>query len=87
MDLLDLILNGENIRTGVILVAILCGFVWQSRSFDKKIDERFNGFHAMLKTNDFAHLSRTVREMTFILEKNHFLDAEDKKHIDARLDD
>ncbi|MCL2219386.1 MAG: hypothetical protein FWC23_05495 [Chitinispirillia bacterium] len=98
MDLLDLIRNEENIRTLVLLVAAFTGFIWlkiglqndikaEFAAYGKKMDDRFNNFHSMLKKNDFAHLNRTIKEMTFVLEKNNFLNAEDKKHIDARLDD
>ena len=40
----------------------------------------------MLKANDFAHLNQTIEALTFTLEKNGFLNKEDKKYIDTRLD-
>ena len=55
-------------------------------SLDKKIDEKLVAFHAMLKTNDFAHLNQTIEALTFTLEKNGFLKREDKEYIDTRLD-
>jgi hypothetical protein len=112
MDLLELILNGENIRTVVLIIAMLLGVTWLDRSFNRKIDERFAAYDKkmderfalvdgkfvefdkkmdlrfkMLKENDFAHLNRTIKELTFVLEKNDFLSAEDKRHIDSHLDD
>jgi len=55
-------------------------------SLDKKIDEKLVAFHALLKTNDFAHLNSTIEALTFTLEKNGFLKREDKEYIDTRLD-
>jgi hypothetical protein len=55
-------------------------------SLDKKIDENLIAFHAMLKTNDFAHLNHTIEALTFTLEKNGFLKREDKEYINSRLD-
>ncbi len=53
---------------------------------DRKIDEKLIAFHALLKTNDFAHLNHTIEALTFTLEKNGFLKREDKEYIDSRLD-
>jgi len=46
-----------------------------------------------LKTNDLAHLDKridglndTIKALTFTLEKNKFLEKEDKEYIDSRLD-
>jgi hypothetical protein len=52
----------------------------------EKMDEKLVAFHAMLKANDFAHLNNTIEALTFTLEKNGFLNKEDKKYIDTRLD-
>jgi hypothetical protein len=57
------------------------------KDIDKNIDERFTAFHTLLKDNDFAHLNRTVKALTFTLEKNEILDPEDKKYIDSHLDE
>jgi len=38
-----------------------------------------------LRTSDVAHLTKTVRELTFVLEKNGFLSSSDRKHIDSML--
>jgi len=51
-----------------------------------KIDERFSTFYAQLKANDFAHLNNSIEALTFTLEKNKFLEREDKEYIDGRLD-
>jgi len=51
-----------------------------------KIDERFSTFYAQLKANDFAHLNNAIEALTFTLEKNKFLEREDKEYIDGRLD-
>jgi len=54
---------------------------------EKKLDERFLKFHELLKANDFAHLNRTIKALTFTLEKNKILDVEDKKYVDSHLDE
>jgi hypothetical protein len=52
----------------------------------KAMDEKINAFHNHLKANDFAHLNNTIEALTFMLEKNKFLEKEDKEYIDRRLD-
>jgi len=52
----------------------------------KAMDEKINAFHNHLKANDFAHLNNTIEALTFTLEKNKFLEKEDKEYIDRRLD-
>jgi len=97
MEFLNIVLNEENIRTLVIMVAIACGFIWQNAQFDKKMDKRFNeydakmdkkfdSFYLQLKTNDFAHLNNAITELTFLLEKNGFLKTSDREHINSKLD-
>ncbi|MDR1788015.1 MAG: hypothetical protein LBR16_06160, partial [Treponema sp.] len=39
-----------------------------------------------LKFNDFAHLESAFKNLTYVLEKKHFIDAEDKTFIDKALD-
>ncbi|MDR2554492.1 MAG: hypothetical protein LBC64_03595 [Fibromonadaceae bacterium] len=56
------------------------------RAIDEKIDLKLAAFHAQLKANDFAHLNNTIEALTFTLEKNKFLEKEDKEYIDGRLD-
>ncbi|GBU24506.1 hypothetical protein R83H12_01137 [Fibrobacteria bacterium R8-3-H12] len=56
-------------------------------SLEKNMDEKLLAFHAMLKSNDFAHLHHAIEALTFTLEKNGFLQNEDKKYIDSRLDE
>ena len=53
------------------------------KRFNATLDERFN----LLKINDFAHLNRTIKALTFTLEKNNVLNPEDKKYIDSHLDE
>ena len=53
----------------------------------KTIDEKLTAFHVLLKDNDFAHLNRTIKALTFTLEKNKILEPEDKKYIDSHLDE
>jgi len=43
------------------------------------MDEKIIAFHSHLKANDFAHLNNTIEALTFTLEKNKFLEKEDKK--------
>ena len=43
-------------------------------SLRKEMDERFVSFHKLLKENDFAHLNRTIKALTFILEKNKIIE-------------
>ena len=52
----------------------------------RAMDEKINAFHSHLKANDFAHLNNTIEALTFMLEKNKFLEKEDKEYIDRRLD-
>jgi DNA anti-recombination protein RmuC len=56
------------------------------KRLDEKIDIKLAAFHAQLKANDFAHLNNTIEALTFMLEKNKFLEKEDKEYIDRRLD-
>jgi hypothetical protein len=56
------------------------------RAIDEKIDLKLSAFYAQLKANDFAHLNNTIEALTFMLEKNKFLEKEDKEYIDRRLD-
>jgi hypothetical protein len=56
------------------------------KAMDEKIDSKLTIFYAQLKTNDFAHLNDTIEALTFMLEKNKFLEKEDKEFIDRRLD-
>jgi hypothetical protein len=86
MDIALSILNADNLRTLVMLVALVSGFIWLDSRFDKKMDGKLDDFHVKLKTNDFAHLSETIRELTFILEKNGFLKTSDMAHINHNLD-
>ena len=52
----------------------------------RAMDEKIDAFHSHLKANDFAHLNNTIEALTFMLEKNKFLEKEDKEYIDRRLD-
>jgi len=56
------------------------------KAMDEKIDTKLSAFYAQLKANDFAHLNNTIEALTFTLEKNKFLEKEDKEYIDSRLD-
>ena len=56
------------------------------KAIDEKMDEKISAFHSHLKANDFAHLNNTIEALTFMLEKNKFLEKEDKEYIDGRLD-
>jgi len=58
-------------------------FVEQEKKFNATLNDRFN----LLKDNDFAHLNRTIKALTFTLEKNKILEPEDKKYIDSHLDE
>jgi len=92
-----MILNMENGR--MLALAVLVYFVYMKlterikdgnafleKRLSEKMDEKLVAFHAMLKANDFAHLNQTIEALTFTLEKNGFLNKEDKKYIDTRLD-
>jgi predicted solute-binding protein len=48
--------------------------------------EQFAAFHLLLKENDFAHLNRTIKALTFTLVKDKVIDSEDKQYIDSNLD-
>ena len=92
-----MILNMENGR--MLALAVLGYFAYMKlterikdgnaileKRLSEKMDEKLVAFHAMLKANDFAHLNNTIEALTFTLEKNGFLNKEDKKYIDTRLD-
>jgi len=98
MEIFSLIFSGENVRTLIIIVAILYINKSQELKIEKRlssfeneirktIDDKFVNFHTLLKDNDFAHLNRTIKALTFTLEKNKILDVEDKKYIDSHLDE
>ena len=42
--------------------------VEQEKKFNATLDDRFN----QLKANDFAHLNRTIKALTFTLKKTNF---------------
>jgi len=90
MEVVNLIFSAENIRTIVLLLGILYGVLYLDRKFEKKLDEkldtRFSTFHKQLKENDFAHLEKTIKALTFMLEKNKFLTVEDKNFVDSHLE-
>jgi hypothetical protein len=96
-NMVELVLNAENVRMLVLLVFGFCGYVMLKTSFEKRMDglessllkamdEKINAFHSHLKANDFAHLNNTIEALTFMLEKNKFLEPADKEYIDKRLD-
>jgi hypothetical protein len=68
------------------LFGVLYGVLYLDRKFEKKLDARFSVFHKQLKENDFAHLEKTIKALTFMLEKNKFLTVEDKGFIDSHLE-
>jgi len=95
--LMELLLNAENVRMVMLMVLGYCGYVKLNTSLlkaiDEKIDLKLAAFHTQLKTNDFAHLNEdivylkdSIKTLTFMLEKNKFLEKEDKEFIDKRLD-
>ncbi|MDR3012647.1 MAG: hypothetical protein LBU70_05480 [Chitinispirillales bacterium] len=60
------------------------------KALDEKMDRKFEAVDEkfkLLKENDFAHLNRTIKALTFTLEKNKFLDSEDKRYVDSYLDE
>jgi len=92
-----MILNMENGRMLALAVLGYLGYMKLNdrikdgntdleKKISEKMDEKLMAFHAMLKANDFAHLNQTIEALTFTLEKNGFLNKEDKKYIDTRLD-
>jgi inhibitor of KinA sporulation pathway (predicted exonuclease) len=96
-SIVEQVLNAENMRVLVLLVFGFTCCVLLKTSFEKKLgsmeasllkamDEKINAFHSHLKANDFAHLNNTIEALTFMLEKNKFLEREDKEFIDRRLD-
>jgi len=56
------------------------------KAMEEKMEVRLAAFYVQLKTNDFAHLNNAIEALTFTLEKNKFLEREDKEYIDKRLD-
>jgi len=80
------VLNAENVRMLLLMVFGFTCYVQLKTSLLKAMDEKINAFHSHLKANDFAHLNNTIEALTFMLEKNKFLEKEDKEFIDRRLD-
>jgi len=94
MDVLTFIFSEENVRTVIILIAVIGGVVWLKydmkllkydmkllkydidKSIDEKMDEKLDRFHESIKANDFAHLNRTIKALTFTLGKNKIIDKE-----------
>jgi len=133
--MVELLLNGDNVRMMLMVMIGYCWYVRLNSSFDKKlggldkkidgvehslskrideveyslgkridevehslgkrIDEvehslnkRIDGVEAavhQIKTNDLAHLNNTIRALTFTLEKNKYLEKEDKEYVDSML--
>ncbi|MCL2102151.1 MAG: hypothetical protein FWH22_10625 [Fibromonadales bacterium] len=86
MEVVLNMLNEENLRTLVILVAMVCGFIWLNTQFDKKMDKKLEDFHVKLKTNDFAHLNASIEALTYVLKKNNLIDSDDANFIGSKLD-
>jgi hypothetical protein len=97
MNVAETFLNAENMRTLLLLIAMFSGFIWLKYSFhiemeqkfkeqDNSMDKKIDKFYQMLKSNDFAHLSKTIVALTYTLQKNGFLKKEDKEYIDGMLD-
>jgi len=95
--MVELLLNADNVRMLMLIMLGYCGYVKLNTSFEGKLDalkssllkamdEKISTFHSQLKANDFAHLNDTIKALTFMLEKNKFLEKEDKEYIDGRLD-
>ncbi len=93
--ILNLVFNSDNIRMLVMLAFVCCGYVLLSRQIDDlrhndlaAINKRIDNVEASikeLKSNDLAHLNNTIEALTFTLEKNGFLNREDKEYINSRL--
>jgi len=96
--ILNLIINRENVRMLVIIAFVCCGYVLINSKIDAvevslgkridSVDKRIDGVEASikeLKSNDLAHLNNTIEALTFTLEKNGFLNREDKEYINSRL--
>jgi len=90
MNVAEMFLNAENMRTLLLLIAMFSGFIWLKYSFhiemDRKMDEKFDKFYQMLKANDFAHLNKTIAALTYTLQKNGLLKKEDKEFVDGMLE-
>jgi len=114
-SLADIVLKGENLRTVILLVVIIGGFLLQNAKIDRRfvevyakmekgfaelrgeiaelrggiaaVESRLNSRIDMLKNNDIAHLNTAFKNLTYVLEKKHLIDAEDKAFIDEPLAD
>jgi len=96
-SLVDMVLTGENLRTIILLVVIIGGFLLQNAKIDKRfvemrteMDRRFAEIQAAfdhLKINDFGHLGNAFKNLTYVLVKKQLIDEEDKVFIDKALDD
>jgi len=89
--ILNLVFNSDNIRMLVMLAFVCCGYVLLSKqigSVEASLNKRIDNVEASikeLKSNDLAHLNNTIEALTFTLEKNGFLNREDKEYINSRL--
>ncbi|MDR2555641.1 MAG: hypothetical protein LBC64_09470 [Fibromonadaceae bacterium] len=90
--MVELLLNAENVRMLLLMVFGYCGYVKLSTSFERRfnfLEKRIDGVEASiltLKNNDIAHLNYAIKALTFTLEKNKFLEKEDKEYVDGVLD-
>jgi peptidoglycan hydrolase CwlO-like protein len=53
-------------------------------SLDQRVDVLEKELRQAIK--DIAHLKKTIKALTFVLQKNKAFDPEDKKYIDSYLD-
>jgi len=93
--ILNLVFTADNVRMLVMLAFVCCGYVLISKQIDDLrhndlavIHKRIDNVEAAikeLKSNDLAHLNNTIEALTFTLEKNGFLNREDKDYINSRL--
>jgi len=97
MNIAETFLNAENMRTLLLLIAMLSASIWikygfhieierKFKEYDNSMDKRFDKFYQMIKANDFAHLNKTIVALTYTLQKNDLLKKEDKEYVDGMLE-
>jgi len=97
MEILNLILNTENVRTLFLALIVLGCAIWlrmdllnklvSKEELDEKLDKGFSAFHKQLKENDFHHIHQAIKALTFVLCKEDMLKEEDRQYVEKQLEE
>jgi len=90
MEFINLIFSVENVRTLALFVGISAFIVWRDMRLEKRIDrlevDMIRGFSEVDRRFDGVDRKLdSVKELTYVLNKNKIITDNDKKHIDSYL--